>query len=301
MTRADHQRFAPRDRVQPRKVRNGLRLRRKDNFVGAPWPVSSLIAMVDQRCTPQAREEGFVYATAGQVVSILIDAGRIEGLVQGRAAQPYRTILEFRTFTDDSWIRLIESMAAEAVYPARLLAGEVPREIEELATSLGLTMLPSSPDDVSIACTCTEAPVCKHAAAILYHVAERIQLDPRLVFTLRGMQAEHVVMRLQEARSIRTQGVSSAHSLPASARRGQPRPLEECLGEFWRPGPSLEHAVTEDAASFAPHAILRRLGPSPMGGKFPLVGLLASIYDTVREEALRLGGDQRDEDSPPAD
>jgi hypothetical protein len=28
--------------------------------------------------------------------------------------------------------------------------------------------------------------------------------------------------------------------------------------------------------------LLRRMGPSPMGGKFPMVGLLASIYDSIR-------------------
>jgi hypothetical protein len=38
----------------------------------------------------------------------------------------------------------------------------------------------------------------------------------------------------------------------------------------------------------APHALLRRLGPSPLPGRFPLVGLLASVYDTVAEEAIRL-------------
>ncbi len=36
------------------------------------------------------------------------------------------------------------------------------------------------------------------------------------------------------------------------------------------------------------HALLRRLGPPPLKGKFPLVGLLASIYDSVAEYAVKL-------------
>ena len=30
------------------------------------------------------------------------------------------------------------------------------------------------------------------------------------------------------------------------------------------------------------------MGPSPLQGRFPLVGLLASVYDTVAERAVRL-------------
>ena len=41
-------------------------------------------------------------------------------------------------------------------------------------------------------------------------------------------------------------------------------------------------------AVHAPHALLRRLGPSPLRGRFPLVGLLASVYDTVAQRALSL-------------
>jgi hypothetical protein len=37
-----------------------------------------------------------------------------------------------------------------------------------------------------------------------------------------------------------------------------------------------------------PHALLRRLGPSPMNGRFPLVGLLASVYDTVAAAARHI-------------
>ncbi len=44
------------------------------------------------------------------------------------------------------------------------------------------------------------------------------------------------------------------------------------------------------APDHVPHALLRRMGPSPMGGKFPMVGLMASIYDSIRARAPREGG-----------
>ena len=54
------------------------------------------------------------------------------------------------------------------------------------------------------------------------------------------------------------------------------------MADFWRPGTALDEPASGDAGEHVPHALLRRMGPSPMGGRFPMVGLLASIYDSVR-------------------
>ena len=64
--------------------------------------------------------------------------------------------------------------------------------------------------------------------------------------------------------------------------------LESSVEDFWRPGPQMAALRREPPAEYAAHALLRRLGPSPLPGKFPLVGLLASIYDAVSDDALRL-------------
>jgi uncharacterized Zn finger protein len=286
-----------RDRLQPRRVRHGLKLKHKQGFEQAPWPADALVRLIDAWIPVEQRTEGFNYAVAGQVASIIIEPGRVEAAVQGRSAQPYQTLIDFQVYGPEMWDRLIEAMAAEAVYPARLFAGEVPRELEALTRAHGVELLPRSGEDLTLSCTCQEPKPCKHAATVLYHLVERILLDPRLLFTLRGLRAEHVVMRLQEARSIRTLGVSSAHSVSGGARQAGARPLESCLDDFWRPGPQLDSVTSTPTPPFAPHAILRRLGPSPLSGRFPLVGLLASIYDTVRDEALRLSGSTDDASS----
>jgi hypothetical protein len=68
----------------------------------------------------------------------------------------------------------------------------------------------------------------------------------------------------------------------------EPPPLELCLDDFWRSGPRLAELEAKPPPQHVPHALLRRLGPSPMNGKFPMVGLLASIYDTIAESARKL-------------
>ena len=86
-----------------------------------------------------------------------------------------------------------------------------------------------------------------------------------------------------------TRGVSQAHTNPDIVGLAGPmRSLGSRLEEFWRPGPSLETLRRESLKKHVPHALLRRLGSSPLEGRFPITGLLASIYDTVQEKAVEM-------------
>jgi uncharacterized Zn finger protein len=114
-------------------------------------------------------------------------------------------------------------------------------------------------------------------------MAERIEVDPVVLFALRGLDGELLLERLQEQRTLQTSGISQAHATAAVEEdTGGLPPLELCAADFWRPGTALEEAESAATPEHVPHALLRRMGPSPMGGKFPMVGLLASIYDSVR-------------------
>ncbi len=119
-------------------------------------------------------------------------------------------------------------------------------------------------------------------AAVLYIMADRLEAEPLLIFSLRGLPAEQLLDRLLHAREIREHGVAAAHADPMIPETQiPPQPLGECLDDFWRAGTELsdlEHAAT---IAHLPHALLKRLGPTPLPGKFPMVGLLASIYDSV--------------------
>jgi uncharacterized Zn finger protein len=119
--------------------------------------------------------------------------------------------------------------------------------------------------------------------------AERLDEQPLEVLTLRGVPAERLLERLQQSRAMRHRGVAAAHADPLIPESTlEPPALESCLDEYWRPGPELSNLVQRTAAEYAPHALLRRLGPSTLEGRFPLSGLLASIYDTVTAAVARL-------------
>lgn len=288
----------------PRRLRNGLKLRRKGDDP-LPWPAAPWKAALEATVPPAAQSEGMEYARVGQLVSLLVlppasmssgngaletsaetPKARIEAVVQGRSARPYVTCIEIVAWPRPRWDHAIDAMAREAIYAAKILSGELPAAVDDLCRSLGAALLPASDESFEYRCTCGEALPCKHHAAAILILAERLAEQPLLAFNLRGMPHEIATARLQEARTLHTHGSSSAHA--GGQTKSVARPFEACLADFWRPGPQLGEFERLGAGEHVPHAILRRLGPSPLQGRFPLVGLLASIYDSVRVGAQQL-------------
>ena len=120
-------------------------------------------------------------------------------------------------------------------------------------------------------------------------LAERIDEQPLMVLALRGMNPDQVQEQLRQRRAIQAHGVASAHGelLPA-LDRAPAAPLESCLDDFWRMGHDLADRDDTAPLHHVTHALLRRLGPSPLKGRFPLVGLLASAYDEIAAAARRV-------------
>ncbi len=274
--------------LSPRRVRKGIKLRAGAGDSVRSWPAQRWLALLEQMIDAPRRAEGLEYARAGQTQSMEIAADGIIGRVQGRAAQAYQTRWRIPAITEDRWQQIFDAMAGEAFYAAKLLAREVPDALETLLASLGLRLIPVE-SEVAIECTCPDAAPCKHAATLAYLVADRLDKEPLLAFALRGMPTDRVLERLGTARARHTQGDAVAHAEAVAPPLVEPaKPLEECLGSFWRPGPDLGKLQRMPPPHHAPHALLRRLGPSPLRGRFPLVGLLASVYDTVAARAIRL-------------
>lgn len=272
----------------PKRVRHGIRFRRKQGLEGLPWHAQAFLQAIEQGIAPEAKLLGMEYAEAGQVAGYTVNSGIIEAQVQGRGVRPYTVKLTVNPLSREEWDKVIERMAGEAVYAARLLTGEVPESIEECFAVVNRHLLPSATDPLKTECDCDLPQPCKHVAAAGYLMAERIEVDPVVLFALRGLAGERLLEKLQEQRTLQTSGVSQAHGSAAQEEdtSGLP-PLERCVEDYWRPGASLDEALNATLPEHVPHALLRRMGPSPMGGKFPMVGLLASIYDSIRAAATR--------------
>ncbi|MFM1821920.1 MAG: hypothetical protein RI967_186 [Planctomycetota bacterium] len=290
----------------PRRLKNGIRFRRREGLEALVWPAEAWNALVFAGIEQGVKDEGLDYARAGQTAMLQITATGVEASVQGRQPRPYTVRIEAETLSASDWDKVVTIMAREAVYSAKLLAGEMPPLVEQPFQSLGRSLVPADASAIARTCTCDLPNPCKHVACVAALVAERIAGDPLLAFTLRGLDGQKLLERLQEARAIATRGVARAHSNPPCVDAvPEPVPLEKSVGSFWRPGRQLDEAPSE-TEGFVAHALLKRLGQPPLAGKFPMVGLLASIYDSIAAEAraLRDAADARDArhaPPPPAD
>ncbi len=293
----------PRPPENPRRVIGGFKFKRKQGSAELPWTAAPLLEAIAAETDPDDFSEGWSYALSGQCVSFPCTAGRVDASVQGRASRPYAVSLKFAQWSPDEWDKVVQALAAEAVFSARFLVGEMPEAVGPILLGLGMRfgLVPGKPgtkatSDPVISCTCGLAQPCKHVVAVAHLLAERIETEPLVLFLLRGMAIERLLERIQESRTLATRGESHAHPLPAAATDAALEPrLESALADFWRPGTRLHDLESRPRLTHAPHAILRRLGASPLGGRFPLVGLLATIYDTMRENASQL----RDRDRGP--
>jgi len=243
----------------------------------------------------QAREvelhEGFDYAKQGQTRSLVFEPGRVVASVQGRAIRPYKVVMQVQTYTDEQWDAVVGALAERAIYGGKLLAGEMPEGINEVFNSLGLELFPKAVGDVVAACTAPhDRPWCKHVCCVTHLVAEALEKDPFLILVLRGMPAMELLERLRDRRAEATAPAATGQPYATPVALGgieSSPPLESVLDDFWESRPGLAELETPLRKPEISHAILRRLGPSPfIDGKFPLVGLLATCYDTISENAL---------------
>lgn len=286
-----HARAAQRP-AMPRRVRGGLRLQSKEGPRADNWIAVRWLKLMEAAVPQDARTEGVAYARSGQTLELHISkGGAIEARVQGRAARPYITRLRLGALTESQWNQLVAAMSSEAMYAAKLLAGEMPTGLDELFRSMAIELLPPRADALSVECSCAESKPCKHAAAAGFLIADRLSDAPSLLFDLYGMPADHVLDKLRQVRAAQAAGGALAEDVPAwlaNIPGVQPPPLEASMDDFWRCGPQLAELEHAPPPQHVAHALLRRLGPSPMNGKFPLVGLLASVYDEVAEAAIRI-------------
>lgn len=294
--------------INPRRVRGGVRLKTKEGEPWESWIAERLFRVVELNASGEALREGLEYARGGQTRRIEIEDGFAKASVQGRATRPYRVSVGLRRFTDEDRERVIGAMSDQAIYAAKLLAGELPTNIEDVLAPLDLRLFPVDAGEFEITCTCKEAnkPWCKHAVCAASLMCERLGENPMLMFSIRGLDGAELIERLRERRVLAGRGSRPGDlytpRAPGASDEASPA-LEECLEHFWEAGPELGSIHLPIEKPDVGYVLLRRLGPSPFPeARFPLVGLLATCYEIIGQSALeepigRLGAGASEEES----
>ncbi|MFK7759512.1 MAG: SWIM zinc finger family protein [Phycisphaerales bacterium] len=279
--------------TNPRRVRGGVKLKLKPEEQPSSWITQRLLRVAEEGAPAQINREGLEYARAGQTKRLTIEGTLCEGIIQGRSDKPYKTELALKQFTAHDQEQIIGAMGNQMRYAAKLLAGELPSNIEDVFAPLELRLFPTEPSDLNPTCSCpdwsAEEPWCKHAVCLTALLAERLGNEPMDVFGLHGMPGHELIDGLRQKRAIGVQGPGPAPVLVPHIQGvsdiSSP-PLEDQLDSFWTVGEQLDELDTPMAPPAVQCVLLRRLGPSPFLGRFPLVGLMQTCYELIGSSVM---------------
>jgi uncharacterized Zn finger protein len=273
---------------KPRKPANGIKAQSKK--FGQTWWSGKWLAALERLVDPARLSRGRSYARSGQVLNLNIQPGRIESRVQGSAPRPYKVKIEITPLSEKEWNRVTDAMSQQAIFAAKLLAGEMPQNIEEAFSAAHVTLFPASRGDLKTACSCPDySNPCKHTAAVYYLLGEQFDSDPFLLFRLRGKTKDEIMFML---RARRAQSAIIAEEPPAATEHpaaAEPiEPLEAEPDRFWHgPAELIDFRVTI-AAPPIDAAPIKRLGvPKFWHGKQDFVALLTGAYQAIAQAALK--------------
>ena len=211
---------------KPRAVEGGIVARSKRGAIAQHWWSERFVAVIEDMGMGSRLQRGLAYARKGQVISLDIDAGSVTAQVQGSRARPYRVRIGVTAFGKAEWAQVERELAGSAWYLAKLLAGEMPGDIEDVFAGIGLSLFPASAADLSLDCSCPDWGVpCKHLAATFYLLAESFDDDPFRILAWRGRPREDLLDNLRAARSDNPAGTGD--TTPTSP------PLENYLDSFY--------------------------------------------------------------------
>ena len=132
------------------------------------------------------------YVRSGAVVDLQIQAGRILARVQGTRKTPYKEEIRISPLSQERCDEILERCSARVDSLESLLNGTFPEALKDVF--LGEGGLFPTPREISFSCSCPDwAVMCKHVAAALYGIGARLDEDPLLFFTLRGIDTARFV------------------------------------------------------------------------------------------------------------
>ena len=283
----------------PIPVEGGIKARSKRGAIGEQWWSRRFIAVLESYGMSGRLQRGRSYARKGQVVEFSLTQGVVAARVQGSRPQPYNVTIKVLPLTTPQWREVERRLASQALFRAKLLAGEMPAEIEEVFASCGTPLFPRSAADLDMHCSCPDWGVpCKHLAAVCYVLAEAFDDDPFEMLAWRGRTRGALLAALRQAGprpSVSAAPAAEAAAAdpadttdPASATHAALAdvtgpPLARSLDGFWAPGLSqarLRALAAPQVTTAAPDLMLRMFAPPPISIRgTDLAEVLTPAYD----------------------
>ena len=134
---------------------------------------------------------GRTYLRNGSVIDLQIGRGKVEALVSG--SEIYEVKVEIAVAAPARWTAICRDCAGSVGSLVELLQGKLSKNVMERVCREADGLFPT-PGEITMSCSCPDwADMCKHVAATLYGVGARLDSDPDLLFTLRGVDRAELV------------------------------------------------------------------------------------------------------------
>jgi SNF2 family DNA or RNA helicase/uncharacterized Zn finger protein len=171
-------------------------------------------------------EQGQSYANTGKVVSLEIkeSAGttspaftKVVAQVKGHYLPYYTVEIMFPELNEKE--RVLDIITENPSLLANISAGYLPEYFLERLKNEGINLIPTRWKDMRRSCSCPDwGDPCKHLAALYYVIAREIDVDPRVLFRLRGINLSALI---DQYGMVSVQDIAPPFTLEADSK---PRP-----------------------------------------------------------------------------
>lgn len=144
-------------------------------------------------------DRGRSYVRHGMVLDLKIEPGLVRAKVAGSRSTPYDVTIKIKPLPGATWKALVRKASGHVESIGRLLNGGFPEALKDLFFMKAGGLFPT-PKEIDLDCSCPDwADMCKHVAATLYGVGARLDRQPALFFSLRGVKMEDLVGKATSA------------------------------------------------------------------------------------------------------
>ncbi|MFC1677574.1 hypothetical protein ACFL3G_11000 [Planctomycetota bacterium] len=134
---------------------------------------------------------GRTYARNGSVCHLEILPGKIKAIVSG--SELYNVSINIKPLRKSVWKSIRKQCSGKIGSMLELLQGKLSDYVMGIVTKRKNGLMPL-PCEIKLGCDCPDwATMCKHVAAALYGIGNRLDAQPELLFVLRGVDAGELI------------------------------------------------------------------------------------------------------------
>lgn len=134
---------------------------------------------------------GRTYARNGSILDLQIEQGNITALVSGSSL--YKIKIQIKTLAPKLWKSIKADCAASIHSMMDLLRGKLSTDVLQRLTQPKTGLFPH-PNEIDLRCSCPDsAYLCKHLAAVMFGIGNRLDHSPEMLFVLRGVEQNELI------------------------------------------------------------------------------------------------------------